>query len=249
MAGMEATLGVIFGKIGTIAAFAGELVAFAAIFGGVAFWIAHMSKFRHKCTIIVRQGGQIKRIIEDKVREIVDDDGKVILQTLKTRSGKFKFRTPKPENKYCYAGKKGIHYFFEMDDNSNLQPMKIGVQQFLASFVSKKAKGEVSEINRYNYDMVNEKLFPIPIEASDSDRRAFLKIVPQDLQVWSYNEKKKNQDKFKKRDKLLALLQLIAPVATMAICFLIIYFAIKSTGAVCGGMAGALQDVARTCGL
>ncbi len=139
-------------------------------------------------------------------------------------------------------GKK--RYFLELDTNSHLHPVSVGMDTRMKALLGNKAaKKQVSEALAYNEDLATQAdMRPVKYKSPAGEKDLLMQAQPANMKEWAYEDAKKQDEKWKTKDRLLSILEKAAPIALIAISFLIIYFAISSTGAACTTMAAKLAE-------
>lgn len=235
------------GKVGDFFAIGGMFLAYALIIGIVIFIFKKLSFYKSTANIIVRKGGKTVEVLRDRVREVIDEQGKPVLQCLKLKKGTFRLTCPKPSQKYTYRLKNHNHYFLWLDDNDQMHPVQVSVKKQLRAMISKAAKEEVASINRDNEKLFEGKLKPIGMDNPPIDREIHLRPIPHDRIAWARFEDKRQGEKLRARDRMKEMLVQALPIITLIICFLILFFMFKEIGGGFRELSGGLGQVASSC--
>ncbi len=103
---------------------------------------------------------------------------------------------------------------------------------------SKAAKKQVKSATSHNKEMAEKAIMkPVGYQYPTGEKELLMQSQPANMKEWAYEDAKKQEEKWKTRDRLLSILEKAAPIMLIAISFLIIYFAIQSAGGACTSMA------------
>lgn len=238
---------------------------------GVAFLIGVMIyklQIQYNIKVMLRfyRGGKLIKVKFDRGREFTDNQGKKKIKLWGLRK-----TTPSVEQRYRYVIGKKEFMEFAVDDNSELHPMesffemmekkkKVAQEDLLTDKqISRKRKDlereckaeskgktkeEKAEIKGKYKGMLNDYLGEL-IEVPTT--KGGVRIVPQERIGWMLQESRILEEKIRSKNRVTELLRVALPYATLAICFLMVYFATKHISGTAAGVGSALGQIAQNC--
>ena len=216
------------------------------LFAALAFWKYYLS-YNIRVRVVTKRGGNILDIQNDIAKIVRDEQGKVKLELLKTRSGGLAYTCPVPNSKYKYRQGKLDYYDLWLDNNKQIHPIEIGISQRVRALFNKKEKEEVKKVeSKHSIEMENS-LNPIKFEDMNKEDEVFVKPRPEFRDAWARYEDKKLIEKFQKKTWLQEYMPLVVITTLSVTVILVFFFLFKSIGSGLTSLSSSFSAIAHSC--
>lgn len=216
------------------------------LFAALAFWKYYLC-YNIRVRVVTKSGGNILDIKDDVAKIVRDEQGKIKLELLKTRRGGIAYTCPVPNAKYKYKKGKKDYYDLWLDNNKQIHPIEIGIDQRIKALFNKDVKEEIKKVEAKHTIEMEGSLNPMEFKDIDDKDEVYVKPRPEFRDAWARYEDKRLIEKFQKKTWLQEYMPLVVITTLSVTVILVFFFLFKSIGSGMTSLSSSFSAIARSC--